>query len=82
MNFLRLTTVHLGERLEEIGKGAFQEVDPPAVKAKNEFAFMNCLQLTTVNHGEELEEIGKRAFQEQCTCHPTVKVIKDCAFFW
>ena len=60
----QLTTVVLGEGLEEIVAGAYCECSslreikiPPAVKAIKDRAFAHCSQLN-VNLGEGLEEIG------------------------
>jgi hypothetical protein len=72
----RLTTVLLGEELEEIcpeggmWEGAFREctslreiVIPPRVRVIGGQAFYRCTQLTTVALGERLEEIGQEAFK-------------------
>ncbi len=59
-----LTTVDLGEGVEEIGEGAFDEcislneiLIPPAVRAIKDNTFSGCSELTAVNCGERLKEI-------------------------
>ncbi len=65
----------LGEGLEEIGAGAFEDCSlihdisiPPAVKAIGKCAFRRLLvrYLTVLKLGNGLEEIGAGAFRE-CT---------------
>ncbi len=59
-----MTSVTLGEGLEEIGKGAFRDcrllgiITPNAVKMIKEGAFSNCADMTDVTLGKGLEEIG------------------------
>jgi hypothetical protein len=88
----QLTTVALGEGLEEIGWGAFNQctslreiVIPPRVRVIGGYAFARCTQLATVELGEGLEDIGEGAF-EKCTSlleiviPSRVRVIRDGAF--
>jgi hypothetical protein len=80
MQCLHLTTVDLGDELEEIVGFAFQNcmslreiLIPPAVKAIGECAFRYCPQLRAVNFREGLEEIGKEAFHE-CTSLQLIEI--------
>ena len=67
----QMTTMTLGEKLEESGECAFRECTllreisiPHAVKAIKTGAFYQCTQLTAGILGEGLEEIGEWAFQK------------------
>jgi hypothetical protein len=73
---MQLTTAVLGQGLEEIRVGAFQECTSlrevlirPAVKAIKDMAYSCSTQLTTAVLGEELEEIGGQAFLECTSLH-------------
>lgn len=66
---LGLTTVIIGDGLEEIGERSFgycrllhRIVIFPAVKTIKQGAFLSCTGLTTVTLGDRLEEIGNGAF--------------------
>jgi hypothetical protein len=87
-----LTTVILGEGLEEIGKMAFREctslhevVIPPRVWVIGGGAFLQCTRLMTVIIGMGLEEIGEEAFRKCTSLHhvvipPSVREIRPGAF--
>lgn len=88
-----LTTVDLGEKLEEIGVLAFRACTllreiriPNAVKKIGRSAFNRCSQLTRVILGEGLEEIQRGAFAA-CMSLPeivipnSVRVIQAGAFY-
>jgi hypothetical protein len=87
-----LTTVTLGDRLEEIGERAFgycklleHIVIPHAVMTIKKRAYRECSGLTTVTLGDGLEEIGEEAFRQytslgRIVIPPTVKTIDDTAF--
>ena len=76
---LGLTTVTLGDGLEEIGKGSFaccrsvNEISiPNAVKTIENSAFAYCPGLTTVTLDNGLEEIGENAF---CRCRALHEIV-------
>ena len=88
MYCFQLTTLALGDGLEEIGRGAFEGcrslqniVIPNSVKRIENRAFWCCPQLTTMTLGNGLEEVGRHAFQcsrpiRQTVIPNTVKTIK------
>lgn len=87
-----LTTVDLGDGVEEIGESAFRcfrllvsIVIPPSVKLIKDEAFSDCDGLTAVTLGAGLEEIGGHAFSrcssiQHIDIPPSVKAIKGSAF--
>jgi hypothetical protein len=74
-----LTTVTLGDGLEEIGEGACSRcksleriVTPNAVKAIKRCEFNHCSQLTAITLDDGLEEIGAWAFASCTSLHEIV----------
>jgi hypothetical protein len=89
VNRKRLTTVILGEGLEEIGANAFESCTSlRKISAIKDYAFWRCDELKIANLGEGLEEIGEHAFEYcgslesllEILIPPAVKVIKDKIF--
>jgi hypothetical protein len=71
-----LTTVTLGDGLEEIGEKAFMDcrfleetTELNTIKRIKDWAFFNCFSLTAVTFGEGTEEIGRFAFSSCISLH-------------
>lgn len=83
-NCSKLTTLNLGQDLEEIGKQAFDGCSnitkltlPDAITAIGDWAFYQCSSITEVTVGRNLKSIGTGAF---CGCSSLTAIVLPDGF--